>query len=308
MHVLKDYDQSKNLWLSPIEPKLRSNFFVQDLDDQFLSNISQNLNQQLDHNWSRIWGVAIFLLWKWHNQKIFDPTFHPSDKPKSIILNYVANILHATDDDQSETSQYNYISQDICPNPPQVRQVQLNVDEASKGNLGLVGYGGLIRDVEGRWLSRFTQNLGICNSLMVEFWGEIHGLKAAQNLGFRRILLESDLRNLTSTLTQNKTSNLMAKALFLQCQHILSRDWQVVIQLQYREDNRCANGLTNHIQELERKLTIYKNPLPRIHTMLLGDDFRVSAIRMICNQFSFFRLRPFMITKKKIYKEPLYFI
>ena len=54
MRVLKDCDQAKNLWLSLVELKLRNNSFVQDLDDWFLSNISWNLNQQLDQNWSMI--------------------------------------------------------------------------------------------------------------------------------------------------------------------------------------------------------------------------------------------------------------
>ena len=43
---------------------------------------------------------------------------------------------------------------------------KINVDGASKNNLGFVGCGDLIKDKDGMWLTRFTHNMRICTSFI----------------------------------------------------------------------------------------------------------------------------------------------
>jgi len=42
--------------------------------------------------------------------------------------------------------------------------VKINVDGYSKGNLGVAGAGGVIRDAIGRWIVGFALNIRICTS------------------------------------------------------------------------------------------------------------------------------------------------
>ncbi|PKI54066.1 hypothetical protein CRG98_025560 [Punica granatum] len=52
---------------------------------------------------------------------------------------------------------------------------KFNTDGSSRGNLGAVGAGGLLRDVDGRWIVGFAQNIGIATVTMAELWGYSRG-------------------------------------------------------------------------------------------------------------------------------------
>ncbi|KAL7195803.1 hypothetical protein ACSBR1_035940 [Camellia fascicularis] len=56
---------------------------------------------------------------------------------------------------------------------------KLNIDGASKCNLGRAFAGGIIRDQEGHWIIGFTRNIGATSSLVTKFWALRDGLKLA---------------------------------------------------------------------------------------------------------------------------------
>ena len=114
--------------------------------------------------------------------------------------------------------------------------VKLNVNRASKGNLGSVRCGRLIRDVEDKWIYSFACNLGICSSMMATFWGAKHGQQLAWSFSFKKIILESNSKNLTTALIQNKPTCQTSKALFLQCRNLLCQRWEGRIKHQHRTD------------------------------------------------------------------------
>ena len=47
---------------------------------------------------------------------------------------------------------------------PQVGWKKLNTDGASKGNPGLAGCGGVVRDKNGRWIAGFSRRIGVTSS------------------------------------------------------------------------------------------------------------------------------------------------
>lgn len=54
---------------------------------------------------------------------------------------------------------------------------KLNSDGASKGNSGLSGWGGIVREERGFLMYGFALNIGICSAYNAEFWGFLRGLK-----------------------------------------------------------------------------------------------------------------------------------
>ena len=71
---------------------------------------------------------------------------------------------------------------------------------ASKGNTGLAGCGGLIRNGLDGWVGGFCRNMGVCNSITAELWGIKEGLALAWDMGYQAILLESNSQLLVSIL------------------------------------------------------------------------------------------------------------
>ena len=47
-------------------------------------------------------------------------------------------------------------------------QIKINMDRCSKGNLGLAGAGGVIRDHKGSWIGGFARNIGIYSSMIAK--------------------------------------------------------------------------------------------------------------------------------------------
>ncbi|KAK8580708.1 hypothetical protein V6N12_070963 [Hibiscus sabdariffa] len=54
--------------------------------------------------------------------------------------------------------------------------------------------GGLIHNVEGKWIVGFVKSIGSSNSLQAELWVIFEGMKLAWEFGFERLLIQNDCR------------------------------------------------------------------------------------------------------------------
>ena len=66
--------------------------------------------------------------------------------------------------------------------------IKLNTDGCSKGNPGVAGAGGVIRDHMGSWIGGFAKNIGICSSVTAELWAIYFGLQSTWDKGFRKVV------------------------------------------------------------------------------------------------------------------------
>lgn len=71
---------------------------------------------------------------------------------------------------------------------PQVGWVKLNTVGASRGNPGLAGCVGVVRNDDGRWIAGFSRRIGVTTSFVVELWGLREGLILCSNLNNISIL------------------------------------------------------------------------------------------------------------------------
>jgi ribonuclease HI len=88
---------------------------------------------------------------------------------------------------------------DVMWKKPDDCWIRLNTDEASKRDIS-TGSGGLFRNVEGKWISGFSRNLGRCNAYLEELWGVIDGLRIAREKGFVKVELHVDSSVVVRTL------------------------------------------------------------------------------------------------------------
>ncbi|MQL99615.1 hypothetical protein Taro_032342 [Colocasia esculenta] len=80
----------------------------------------------------------------------------------------------------------------------------LNVDGASKGNPGISGGGGCIRDSSGNFLFAFAHYYGFGSSLVAEVRALCDGLRMAAEYGFPLSLIYSDSVTLVTSISTNK--------------------------------------------------------------------------------------------------------
>ncbi|MBI5583234.1 MAG: ribonuclease HI family protein [Deltaproteobacteria bacterium] len=122
----------------------------------------------------------------------------------------------------------------------------IHSDGAAKGNPGPAGAGWLIRDGQGRVLSRQFQYLGLGTNNEAEYRALIGALEEALALGGQAVTVYSDSELLVRQLNgEYRVRSLHLKDFFNRAQDLLRRFQEYVILHVPREQNREADLLAN---------------------------------------------------------------
>lgn len=80
----------------------------------------------------------------------------------------------------------------VCWQHPQASRLKLNVDGASRGNLGLAGARGVLRDLDGKLIMAFSTTIGTCTNNYAKLMGLLHCLRIVKNMGVVHLDVELD--------------------------------------------------------------------------------------------------------------------
>ncbi|KAL6494930.1 hypothetical protein OROGR_030849 [Orobanche gracilis] len=154
---------------------------------------------------------------------------------------------------------------------PPLDWIALNVDGSSLGNPGNAGFGGLLRDSNGAWISGFLGAIGITNNLHAELMGLLHGLQLTWENGYRKFICYSDSMDALSLINRFLPVHHHYSPVVLSIQDLLQRDWEVVLKHTLREGNFCADLLAKMGANSSSNLTIIHVAPPGISPLLLAD-------------------------------------
>ncbi|XP_043725893.1 uncharacterized protein LOC122672496 [Telopea speciosissima] len=122
--------------------------------------------------------------------------------------------------------------------------LKLNVDGASRGNPGVSGGGGIIRDCEGSLIAAFSNFCGICSNSVAEMRALLDGLQLYASLGLHGFFVSPDTASIVRFVTQRKC-NLWSCWFWFQEVLTLCDSLGVCIHFAYRDSNHAADFLTN---------------------------------------------------------------
>lgn len=123
-----------------------------------------------------MFASTVWKLWKWRCAFVFNQEKLDEMAKIQILCRYVNQSLDAFKVQQKTLLHNNgSILKFISWKPPKENWWKLNTDGSSKGNPGLAGGGGVIRDSLGRWCSGFVINIGICSAADAELWQSYRG-------------------------------------------------------------------------------------------------------------------------------------
>ncbi|MQL85892.1 hypothetical protein Taro_018416 [Colocasia esculenta] len=128
---------------------------------------------------------------------------------------------------------------------PPVLDFCLNVDGASKGNPGLCGGGGCIRDKHGTILLAFSNFYGAGNSLIAETRALCDGLRIAHFVGVRLSAIYSDSSTLVHFVQQGKCPSWHTYRWWRSTRDLLQGNVSILSHV-FRETNQVADRLANH--------------------------------------------------------------
>ncbi|KAK4278488.1 hypothetical protein QN277_016327 [Acacia crassicarpa] len=126
--------------------------------------------------------------------------------------------------------------------PPDEGWVKINVDGAVSRYESRAGCGGVIRDRSGEWVAGFTHFLGSCSVFQAEEWAILKGLSLAWDLGLRRIILESDAKEVLDMLDDDRMGS-RGDLLYWSIKDLMSRGWELKFQFAPRDRNVVADTL-----------------------------------------------------------------
>eukprot|EP00253_Pinus_taeda_P006750 PITA_06750 len=167
--------------------------------------------------WKSIPGFLLWSIWKERNRRIFQDEFRNINFSKDSIITNIQQLIQTkckTNSNENPTaldlrilrsfrlegSDYNSGPQHSSPQPslreswqcPPDGGLKLNFDGASRGNLGSVGIGGVIRNQKGDILHIYYRALGESTNNEMEFAALEHGLRVAKSRNLHNLMVEGD--------------------------------------------------------------------------------------------------------------------
>ncbi|XP_015936169.1 uncharacterized protein LOC107462117 [Arachis duranensis] len=274
IHMLRDCPVASRVWVKLIHHEHIHDFFRAPFNAWIRWNLAMDLGTTKQGNWNTQFLVTCWWLWKWRNQEIFNPPFQRPMQPLPFILKQVKLIQEAF---KKEGQRKNKIETNICWECPPEDWMKVNTDGAAKGNPGMAGCGGLIRNYQGRWIAGFVANIGYCTAYYAELWGVYYGLKTAWELGMRKIILEVDSKAVVDVIKGATNFNKHPEAIVRKIVKILQRKWQTKLVHSYREGNRGADCMANESLFTEPGYHFIDQPSTKLRS-ILADNCRGATL------------------------------
>ncbi|KAJ8898838.1 hypothetical protein K2173_008147 [Erythroxylum novogranatense] len=191
LHAIRDCPKVREMWKSLVPRKVWEQFFSNPIDRWLLRNIRGNQQGVEGVEWRMLFVVGCWLMWKWRNYEVFDGNFTRPPNDAMVVYKVAASFhMSILAGESNDFNPNGRVWRNISWLLPSNGWMALNTDGASKGNPGVVGAGGVIRDTKGRWLHGFVQNIGIATSFVAELWAIKVGLLMAWEKGYRRVRLQ----------------------------------------------------------------------------------------------------------------------
>ncbi|CAN1137163.1 Putative ribonuclease H protein At1g65750, partial [Linum perenne] len=143
--------------------------------------------------------------------------------------------------------------------------------------------GGLIRDHEGRLISAFAANLGVCSIMRAELRGIVEGMRLAWDRGIRKLCIQSDSKAAVSILSKVDDLDHRHASLVEQFQALKNRDWEVSIHHIFREANNAADYLAKMGHDLTLGTHVFLYPDSSLLYWLNFDRFGSCLLRNFNN-------------------------
>ena len=108
--------------------------------------------------------------------------------------------------------------------------MKFNTNGLSNGDTGLAGYGGVIRDDWGHWITGFSKRIGFTNSFEAKLWGLREGLMLCYNLNISCLEIELDAKAIVDVLGNSSYVNNIISPILDYCKLLASRFQQIWIR------------------------------------------------------------------------------
>ncbi|GLJ54395.1 hypothetical protein SUGI_1168320 [Cryptomeria japonica] len=131
--------------------------------------------------------------------------------------------------------------------PPPNGWKKMNFNGASKGNPGAYGFGAVVRDEEGNLVGAVCGQVGFVSNNIAEIIALEEGLKWIATNDIKKVVIEGDSKVILSKIINHQFTNLRLNAWIPRIYGHLQKFMDYQFQHTYREGNKVADLLANHM-------------------------------------------------------------
>ncbi|GAU48830.1 hypothetical protein TSUD_190600 [Trifolium subterraneum] len=260
---------------------------VQMLKDGFTFKVGTSSSQGADNfiqyknmgkNHGPLFFIVLWVIWCVRNEFVFNN----QRESTHIIMGKIYSLLHSCE--AVFTPPHSSMATTAKPRlvtwtKPAEGTVCLNVDGSLLKATNTAGYGGLIRDSNGVFLSGFYGTATVQSILFAELMAVLHGLQICWESGFRRITCFSDSLQIVNLIRDGVSAHHRFSNEVFIIHQLLAKDWEVVIGHTFREGNACADVLAKMGAASDSTLVTISTPPCDLSMPLLADAHVVVFIR-----------------------------
>jgi len=170
-------------------------------------------------------------------------------------------------------------TQEVCWQHGDNDTMVLIVDGSALTNPRKAGYGGLVRNFEGKFQFAFYGSVGLSNILHAEIHALMIGIKLCWEAGYKKLACFSDSLHVVHLLSKEVSRLHHYANLLERIQMYLDKVWDISIHHIFREGNSCADILAKLGADHSESLVMVHQPLSCLSSTLLADAMGVSFIR-----------------------------
>ncbi|KAK8656310.1 hypothetical protein V6N13_098264 [Hibiscus sabdariffa] len=147
--------------------------------------------------------------------------------------------------------------------PPGDGWMKLNSDGARSSLDGDASCGGVLRDHNGGWIRGFSKFIGKCSVVEAELWGIATGLDLAWDMGYRRVMVESDSAD-ALRLLQRRSTGSGPFSILCYLHKLCGKDWTLVFSKVDRRNNRMVDRLAKLASTVSLDVVTFDEPLSEV--------------------------------------------
>ncbi|KAI3465658.1 hypothetical protein Pfo_022321 [Paulownia fortunei] len=170
--------------------------------------------------------------------------------------------------------------QKVSWNRPPQDWIKLNSDGASKGNPGLAGIGGIVRDEFENLVNAFLVFVGETTNMVAEIQALAFGLQRCFERGYHRIWIESDSMAALQLIQHSSKGHWKLEhflAIIISCLQCMEIRFSYI----YREGNKVADALANLACDEKSDSNFSSHNIPHPLQGLL----RADKLSLLCFRF-----------------------
>ena len=256
-HCLRDCERSKAIWYM-LDPSILDSTTGTALEEWFRKALANN---------EASFGAGLWWVWRHRCNDIFNTDNPWTDHKVVALARITAKDLQVY---RNRSNAFRSLRNCLCWEPPVGNSFKVNCDASLYMDSNLAGFGCIIRDSKGDWISGCSGSIPPWSIIRCELFAAWRGLVLAWDCGLRNIICETDCLDILPIMHE-LTSGYPCEVTDLvhKIQELLSRPWLVHVEWVSREANRAADWMAKYGAKSNSNHVIWSEP---------GVDFQ----RIIC--------------------------